>query len=221
MDMLYDYFEQDKKEKINRYRILNRYIKKGQILFTGSSLMEQFPIYEFIQDYGIQEIIYNRGIGGYTTTDMLKELDTMVYELKPSKIFINIGTNDLSEPDYTKERLIQCYEAILERIVSHLPEAKIYIMAYYPVNGDYDFGNENAKEWLKVRTNARILEVNLALKEMAEKMAGKYRVKYIDINRNLYDEQGSLKPEYSIEGVHMYGNGYQAILEELMDYVRE
>lgn len=43
----------EKEEKIERFRHLNPYVKKGQILFAGSSLMEQFPIYEFIQDYDL------------------------------------------------------------------------------------------------------------------------------------------------------------------------
>ena len=207
----------EKQEKVNRYKILNQYVKKGQILFVGSSLMEQFPIYEFILDYNIKETIYNRGIGGYTTQEMKDELDTMIFDLEPSKIFINIGTNDLSLPDYTKEVLIDRYEEILDEIKERLPQTKLYILAYYPVNGDYDFGNEFAKQWLQVRTNKRINEANEALEQMAEK----YQAKFININRNLLDENHNLKHEFSIEGVHMYANGYQAILEDLMSYVRE
>ena len=57
--------------KVEKYRVLNTMVKEGQILFTGSSLMEQFPINELQMDFGIKEIIYNRGIGGFTTADML------------------------------------------------------------------------------------------------------------------------------------------------------
>lgn len=217
MDILAGYFENEKKDKVKRYKILNQYVKKGQVLFTGSSLMEQFPIYEFIQDYNIEKTIYNRGIGGYTSVEMLQELDVMIFDLEPSKIFINIGTNDLSAEDYSKEGLVKQYEEILDQIKKRLPDTTIYIMAYYPVNGEYDFGNEYAKQWLKVRTNARINEANQAI----EKMAHKYGAKYIDVNQNLYDENGNLKNEYSIEGVHMYGNGYRAILDQLMEYVNE
>ncbi|MDF2514371.1 MAG: hypothetical protein K0S04_4237 [Herbinix sp.] len=131
------FMENDKRDKIQRYKVLNQYIKKGQVLFVGSSLMEQFPIYEFIQDYDIKETIYNRGVGGYTTMELLEVLDTLVFDLEPSKIFINIGTNDLNLPDYTTEGLIKRYETILRRIIQRLPQVKIYVMAYYPVNGEY------------------------------------------------------------------------------------
>lgn len=59
--------------KVEKYRVLNTMGKEGQILFTGSSLMEQFPINELQMDFGIKEIIYNRGIGGFTTADMLPD----------------------------------------------------------------------------------------------------------------------------------------------------
>ncbi len=55
--------ESEKKGKVERFRYLNAFAKKGQIVFAGSSLMEQFPIYEFLQDFNLPYTIYNRGIG--------------------------------------------------------------------------------------------------------------------------------------------------------------
>lgn len=45
--------ERMKKEqagKVKNYRILNACAKRGGILFTGSSLMEQFPVCELAMD---------------------------------------------------------------------------------------------------------------------------------------------------------------------------
>lgn len=53
--------KREKADKITRYHHLNRYVKKGQIVFAGSSLMEQFPIYEFLLDDQLPLTIYNRG----------------------------------------------------------------------------------------------------------------------------------------------------------------
>lgn len=209
--------DEEKKDKVKHYSILNRYVKKGKVLFTGSSLMEQFPIYEFIQDYDIKETIYNRGVGGFTSSEMISVLDTLIFELEPRKIFINIGSNDLSAPDYTAEGLIERYEYILSRIKERLPHTKVYVMAYYPCNSVHDFGNEAAREWVRQRSNEKIREANKALKDMAHR----WDVKYIDVNCNLCDEEGNLKSDYSVEGVHMYASGYRAILEELMQYVKE
>jgi lysophospholipase L1-like esterase len=217
MEVMMEFFENEKKDKVKRYQILNQYVKKGQILFVGSSLMEQFPIYEFIQDYDIKETIYNRGIGGYTTVEMLQVMDTMVYDLEPSKIFINIGSNDLNASDFSMEDFINRYEVILTQIINRLPGVKIYMMAYYPVNTGYDFGAPYMKQVFEVRNNARIDEVNKAVEELAHKL----QLRFININRGISDDKGDLKPEYSIEGMHMYANGYRAVLDEIMKYVRE
>lgn len=216
-DMFKEFFEREKRGKLEAYHILNRYVKKGEILFVGSSLMEQFPIYEFVQDYDIRETIYNRGIGGFTTLEMLQNMDVMVFDLEPSKIFINIGTNDLNDADYSKENLIENYKNIVKQIQEQLPNTKIYIMAYYPVNWEYDFGNAQMRRSFASRTNTRINEANEALEVLAQK----YHVKYININKNLYDEKENLKHEFSFDGMHMYANGYQAIIADLMKYVRE
>ena len=79
------------------YDDLNKIAQKGQILFTGSSLMEQFPVNEIAMSMGITKTIYNRGIGGTTTDDFLAHIGTVLLDLEPSKVFINIGTNDIHE----------------------------------------------------------------------------------------------------------------------------
>ena len=96
----------EQQEKLERYRILNQNVKKGEILFTGSSLMEQFPINELLMTQGMSQVIYNRGIGGFTTQDMLLCMEEMVFGTEPSRIFINIGTNDIGSPDYKLETLM-------------------------------------------------------------------------------------------------------------------
>lgn len=72
----------EKKLKVERYRRLNRYITEGQILFVGSSLMEQFPIDEMQRGLGLTLQIYNRGIGGFTTTELLDNLLPVLKKLK-------------------------------------------------------------------------------------------------------------------------------------------
>ena len=44
LDVIQGFFAKEQKEKIDKYRILNETVIKGQILFTGSSMMEQFQI---------------------------------------------------------------------------------------------------------------------------------------------------------------------------------
>lgn len=208
-------------DKVQRFRILNQSAKKGETLFTGSSLMEQFPINELKQAFGIDTIIYNRGIGGFTTDDMLEYMDEQIFGTEPSRIFINIGTNDIGMPTSTFEEnlshMLANYRQILTQIKERLPETEVYLMAYYPVNETAP--GEDAAEYLKYmfinRTNANIITANQAV----EKLAEEFDYHYIDVNDGLLDESGRLKKEYTIEGIHMYANGYCVVLENMKKYL--
>lgn len=219
MDPIMVFMKKEQKDKLDRYRILNETARKGQILFTGSSLMEQFPIHELLMDEEMDCLIYNRGIGGFTTEDMLENMQEQIYGTEPSKIFINIGTNDMGKPDYTLEKLMDNYKKILEQIKEHLPKTEIYMMAYYPVN-EVDKktvlpDEEWANHMFDNRNNFNIRLANQAVKQLAEKMG----CRYIDVNEGLYDETGRLKKEFTLEGVHMYANGYRVVLSNLKKYL--
>lgn len=208
----------DKQEKVDKFRILNKYAKKGATLFVGSSLMEGFPINEFLMDYGMTQVIYNRGIGGFTIPELYSVRDVCIFDLRPEKIFINIGTNDIASEGYTLERLIENYRVLLCQIREKLPQTEVYMMAYYPVNETEHFDVEI--EWQKhifegSRTNRNIQEANKAVEKLAEELS----CHFINVNRGLFDEKGQLKREYTIEGLHMYANGYHAVFEELKGYL--
>lgn len=206
----------EKEIMVEQYRKANQRAVRGQVVFTGSSLMEMFPIEQWAKELGEDApMIYNRGVGGYKTTDLLPILDVCVLELKPKKVFINIGTNDLNDPNVPLQEVMAHYDEILTIIEKSLPETVIYLMAYYPVN--YEAATEEMKPCLLIRTNEKI---DLANKEV-EKLANKHGQRYIDVNAPLKDEKGNLKAEYTIEGMHIKPEGYRAIFEDVMGYVRE
>lgn len=206
--------------KVIKYRILNTMVKEGQILFTGSSLMEQFPINELQMDFDINKIIYNRGIGGFTTDDMLQCMDEQILGVRPSKIFINIGTNDISNPaedfNVLLDNMIKNYRSILTTIKEELPQTIVYMMAFYPVNS-IDMAPDCPVEHTVFynRNNTTIPIANAKIKELAEEM----NYNYIDVNQGLTDERGMLKKEYTVEGIHMYANAYKQVLENMKKYL--
>lgn len=202
-----------KEEKIERYKKLNENVVPGQIVCAGSSLMEMFPVEELAKEKKLNVIIYNRGVGGFVTDELLENIDTCILNLKPSKMFINIGTNDLSNPDITIAEMIANYDKIISQVKASLPNVSIYLMAYYPIN--YDAATDDIKPCLLVRTNEKIDRANEAVRELAQK----HHEKYIDITAPLKDENGNLKAEYTIEGLHINENGYRAIFPEFIKYV--
>ena len=216
MSEVSDFFRIQQAERVDKLRILNQYARENQILFTGSSLMEQFPVEELLRDEQIDICIYNRGVSGFTTEDMLTNMEEMVFGCKPSKIFINIGTNDIGAKDYSEDRLIRNYREILTEIMNRLPEAAVYVMAYYPVNETEKMPDSvrRAKAFMN-RNNANIGKANMRLARLSEELG----LRFINVNEGLTDETGKLRKEYTLEGIHMYANAYRIILHNMMPYM--
>lgn len=205
----------DKEIKVENYRKLNQTAQKGQVVFTGSSLMEMFPINKLLEEHGDDTVIYNRGVGGFLTDELLAVIDVCAIDLAPKKVFINIGTNDLSWSSIPISQIMDNYDKIVSKIEREVPDVTIYFMAYYPVN--YEAAAEEMKECLKIRTNEKLAAANEEVKKLAER----HGQRYIDINRALKDEQGRLKAEFTIEGLHINEAGYRAIYDDIMMYVKE
>lgn len=127
---------------------------------------------------------------------------------------IGMPTNTFEE---NLSHMLANYRSILNQIKERLPETEVYMMAYYPVNENA--AGEDAPEYLKYmfknRTNENIHTSNAAVKELAEE----FGYHYIDVNDGLRDETGRLKKEFTIEGIHMYANGYCVVLENMKKYL--
>ena len=95
----------DKEKKIMRYREENKTVRYGQTVFTG-----------------------------FVSRELLEAIDVCATDLRPSKIFINIGTNDLSDRSIPVSELMENYDRIISEIEARLPDTTVYLMAYYPVN---------------------------------------------------------------------------------------
>lgn len=95
----------------------------------------------------------------------------------------------------------------MTKIKLRLPNCKVYVMAYHPVNGKVDFpgvGDGLKQEAFKMRTNEVILEANKIIEELTKK----HNYKFINVNEGLIDGEGNLKEEFSVEGIHMLADAY-------------
>ena len=196
--------KQEQAENVKNFRILNENAVKGQILFTGSSLMEQFPITEIARNHGIDKIIYNRGIG-------------VLFDLAPSKLFINIGTNDMRPREDGQDwavHLLNNYEHILQQIKERLPECQVYMMAYYPTNPTVA-DNEVVRHLLATRTRENLDMIN----EKMAALAAKYDYHFINANDGLCDAEGYLKKDFTKEGLHMFANAYEVVFNNIKPYI--
>jgi lysophospholipase L1-like esterase len=215
--------QSERKVKLNRFKQLNKYALPGQILFAGSSLAEQFPIDELKMKLEPDPVIYNRGIGGDTMSDLEADVDTLIIELKPRTLFINIGSNDLNMPTYNENELVIRYEKILLKIIEKLPQITIYVLSYYPVNPQAakDIPAEYAAGMFSTRNNKNINSINKKLQLMAEKLSKEVaaEVAYIDVNTCLLDGNGQLDPDLTVEGIHLWPEAYVRVLDVLKAYL--
>jgi lysophospholipase L1-like esterase len=194
----------------------NKNAEKGQIVFVGSSLMEIFPIEKMQQGLGLDKLIYNRGIRATTTADLLAHINLCILDLEPSKVFINIGSNDIgfNVPEST---FLANYDEILHLIRESLPDTQVFVMAYYPVNTVVNFGEaETEHESLFENRKNEILK---AASSKVAQLAKKYDYEFINVNEGLADADGNLRPELTFDGAHILPAGYEIVLGNMKKYL--
>lgn len=201
-----------KASKVKEDSILEKTVDytKENIVLLGDSITDFYNVETF---YGDLPII-NSGTSGFQTPDIIKHLKDYVYIYNPTKIFLLIGTNDIAFTDITNEELIDNFDIIINEIKKNRPNSKLYIESIYPINRNTD--NDVVIDWMVGnRDNNRIKKINKMLKELCKKR----NVTYIDMYDNLIDENGDLKLEYTIDGLHISHEGYKVITKIIMGYI--
>ncbi len=146
--------------------------------------------------------ILNRGIIADGTDDILNRLDPIIAS-KPSKIFLLIGVNDLAfnPPAY----IVENYEKIVMRIAQETPETRLYLESILPIH------NNLRRNGMK---NEDIDLVNQGIQDIAKK----YKLTYIDINSTFKNTEGSLQERFSLDGIHLNGEGYLLFRDIIKPY---
>lgn len=186
--------------------------KQGKnYVFLGDSITDWYPFNEFFD--GNTPII-NSGFAGYKTKDLLNNLDETVYRYNPTKVFIQIGTNDLNSDDSNSEIAYDNILELIKEIKTNRPYAEIYLESIYPVNQDCEKTN---KQSTGKRENKEIVKLNNKLKEYSKENG----VTYLDMYNKLSDENGNLKPEYTYDGLHLNSDGYSKVSNEIKKCIEE
>ena len=190
-------------QKARQYTELNHRVPEGQIVFVGDSLTECFKINEFFPNIGV----YNRGIASDTTTGVLERLHDNVIVLKPRKVLVQIGTNDLRARTKIPV-IVNNIQKILSELKTKLPKARIYFLSLYPVNPKAVIFSPFL---VFPRKNKQIKKINALMKAYCEDN----HFPFINIYDHLTDQKGNLKKEYTVEGLHISYNGYLVIAKLL------
>jgi len=175
---------------------------ENEIIFLGNSITDGAEWSELFQNPNIK----NRGIGGDDTDGVLNRLDE-VTSSQPEKVFIMIGTNDLAygkSVDYINKN----YTKIIDTIKAQSPNTKIYIQSILPVDDVIH----------TTRPNKNIIEINKHLQQLSKDK----NLNYIDLTPIFTDVNGKLnKEEFSIDGLHLNGKGYEVWKNVIEKYIKK
>lgn len=179
-------------------------------VFLGDSITEGYPTKELFDDLPI----INSGVSGYTTDDILKNLDEMVTIYNPTKVFILIGTNDIAHEKSEKE-ITDNIKKIVQNILRKRPNTKIYIESIYPINNTED--DKIDHDVVGIRDNKKIKKINNQLKKYCKEK--KYT--YINIYDELSDKSENINLKYTKEGLHLNDLGYLKVTKVLYQYLKD
>lgn len=169
-------------------------------VFLGDSITYYYPIEELYDNLPV----INSGVSGYTTVDILDNIDDMVSIYNPTKVILLIGTNDIKQGRDNKE-IANNIKKIVNKILEKRPNTKIYIESVYPIN-DTDDEKIN-HDSVSTRTNKTIKDLNKKIKKYCKDN----NYTYINMYDELTDKDGNLDLKYTKEGLHISDTGYLKI----------
>lgn len=170
------------------------------VVFLGDSITNRGMWSELL---GNPRVV-NRGIGGDTTARVLARLDG-IYRLKPSKLFLMIGVNDLNR-SVGQDEIEANFEKIFDGFDTNIPETKIFVQSVLPMNED-----------LVVNANARVPALNAYL----QKEAAERGYRWVNLVPAFADEKGELRNDLSNDGIHLLGKGYSVWRQQIGDLVSQ
>jgi lysophospholipase L1-like esterase len=139
--------------------------------------------------------IYNRGIGGQKSVDLLKRWDADCIAIKPNVLSILVGVNDFWHRltfgyDGTIDTYIAAYKKLLEETKQALPDVKLIIGEPFAVKGVTAVDDKWYPEFDNYRQAARDL-------------ASQYNAVFIPY-QSIYDKALEVAPGsyWTIDGVH-------------------
>ena len=167
-------------------------IEEGGVLFVGDSITygggdwsRWFP--------GV--VTSNQGIGGDRTEALIGRMATITRGT-PERVFLMIGTNDLSgglTPDEAADGAI----AVAEGIRAGIPDADLYVQSVLP-------------------RDAEMAEAVEAVNARLETAADETGYTYLDIHPAFAEPDGTLRPVLTEDALHLNDQGY-ALWADLID----
>lgn len=183
------------------------------LMFLGNSLTQYFELAEFFPNARVK----NRGIAGDLTGGVLQRLDAIVKD-QPKKIFIEIGINDVFE-GIPEDTILERYGRIVKILAKECPKTHLYVQSLFPVSNNHDMLQAYDTKSINNTVEAINKQLQSFVSEKNTDPMLSNRIHYIDTYSPFND--GGLRKEYTIDGVHLSAQGYVLWASILKPFVEE
>lgn len=172
------------------------------IVFLGNSITEAGEWQEVLPG----KKVINRGISGDNSFGVYARLDALL-ALKPAKVFLLIGINDLKRGTPV-EVILNNYRKIIEKIKKDAPKTTLYLQSILPVA-------ESVMPAIYAKiTNEKVKELNKGIMELADSN----QLTYIDLYNDVFiGNERQLKIEFTTDGLHLKAAAYIIWAKYLQD----
>ena len=168
----------------------------GRVVFLGDSITE----WTEWQDWFPELATINRGIGGQAICDVQARLQSAL--VKPKAVSLLIGTNDLHGLGKSSdvEKIAEQMSELVQSIRSMSPATSLFVNSVLPRS---------------VHFRDRIVRLN----EHYRRIAGEKEASYIDVWPALAGTNGAIRPELTVDGLHLSIEGYRAWVSVLRPHL--
>ena len=176
--------------------------KDKRVIFMGNSITEGWV--RTHPDFFKSNGYIGRGISGQTSYQFLLRFREDVINLSPALVVINAGTNDVAEntqtynEDYTFGNIVSMTE------LAKANKIKVILTSVLPAA---------AFKWrMEIKDVPQKIK---SLNDRIEAYAKANKIPFVNYYKAMVDENQALNPQYTKDGVHPTGEGYD-IMEPLI-----
>lgn len=175
----------------------------GGVVFVGSSSIRLWPGLES-QFAGTAPVVIQRGFGGSRLDECAAHLGPLVTQYRPRQVVLYAGENDLAE-GRTPQQVLDSFAAFVRGVHAELPQAQITYVSIKPSP-------------LRAALLPRVREANRLI---ADYVAGRPRLDYVDVYSRMVDSDGRVRAElFGDDALHLNAAGYALWREEISARLR-
>ncbi|MEX0289718.1 MAG: GDSL-type esterase/lipase family protein [Flavobacteriaceae bacterium] len=169
------------------------------VVFTGSSSIR---IWNNLSEIFPEQQIINSGFGGSQASDLLVNIDQLVLNFRPKKVFIYEGDNDLASGKKPRH-ILNTTEEIIHKIWVQNPNTEVVLIAAKPSLARWNLRRKYKK-------------LNRKLKRLSDKTE---RIAYANVWDTMLQNKKVKEEIFVSDGLHMNSLGYDLWYDVIKEHM--